>query len=221
MISLGSSTILLRSSRVVAFGAHGSPCAPQTDRCAANEFLCRSCNFSSHLPRSPQASNPLIFLALTNTLLACIAPFFSTWEFSRAACVRAPVPVLQAKAKSMRSLGGCQSIHPFVRRSVRAHARKLFLSGKIPDVSQQDLEQDLYATFLPRNEKYDPSRSSYRTFVERAVGNCARRWSRRREPRSEAGSLRRSPSASFPSKPKTARRWTPKMLSGRIGCAAG
>ena len=73
----------------------------------------------------------------------------------------------------MRSLGGCQSIHPFVRRSVRAHARKLFLSGKIPDVSQQDLEQDLYATFLPRNEKYDPSRSSYRTFVERAVGNCA------------------------------------------------
>jgi DNA-directed RNA polymerase specialized sigma24 family protein len=73
----------------------------------------------------------------------------------------------------MRSSGDCQSIHPFVRRSVRAHARKLFLSGKIPDACQQDLEQDLYVAFLPRNEKYDPSRSSYRTFVERAVGNCA------------------------------------------------
>ena len=73
----------------------------------------------------------------------------------------------------MRSLGDCQSVHPFVRRSVRAHARKLFLSGKIPNASQQDLEQDLYAAFLPRDEKYDPSRSSYRTFVERAVGNCA------------------------------------------------
>lgn len=71
------------------------------------------------------------------------------------------------------SLGDCQSIHPNVRRSVRAHARKLFLSGKIPDASQQDLEQDLYVAFLPRNQKFDPGRSSYRTFVERVVGNCA------------------------------------------------
>ena len=73
----------------------------------------------------------------------------------------------------MRSSGDCQSIHPFVRRSVRAHARKLFLSGRIPDASQRDIEQDLYVAFLPRNEKYDPSRASYRTFVERAVDNCA------------------------------------------------
>ena len=73
----------------------------------------------------------------------------------------------------MRHSGDRQSIHPFVRRSVRAHARRLFLSGKIPNACQQDLEQELYAAFLPRDEKYDPSRSSYRTFVERAVGNCA------------------------------------------------
>ncbi len=71
------------------------------------------------------------------------------------------------------SLGDCQSIHPNVRRSVRAHARKLFLSGMFPGACQRDLEQELYAAFLPRNDKYDPSRASYRTFVERAVGNCA------------------------------------------------
>lgn len=73
----------------------------------------------------------------------------------------------------MRSLGNCQSVHPYVRRSVRAHARKLFLSGMFPDACQRDLEQELYAAFLPRNDKYDPTRASYRTFVERAVGNCA------------------------------------------------
>ena len=82
------------------------------------------------------------------------------------------MPVLQATAKSM-SLSDCQSVHPYVHRSIRAHARKLFLSGKIPDACQRDLEQELYAAFLPRNDKYDPSRASYRTFVERAVGNCA------------------------------------------------
>lgn len=73
----------------------------------------------------------------------------------------------------MRSHGDCQPVHPFVRRSIRAHARKLFVSGKIPNASQQDIEQDLYVAFLPRNKKYDPSRSAYRTFVERVVGNCA------------------------------------------------
>lgn len=73
----------------------------------------------------------------------------------------------------MRSVGDCQTIHPCVRRSVRAHARKLSRSGKIPDASEQDLEQELYLAFLPRHQKYDPHRSSYRTFVERVVGNCA------------------------------------------------
>lgn len=73
----------------------------------------------------------------------------------------------------MRSIAGCKPIHPNVRRSVKAHARRIFFSRRVPHASQADIEQELYAAFYERQNKYDSSRSSFRTFVERIVRNCA------------------------------------------------
>ena len=53
----------------------------------------------------------------------------------------------------MRSIAGCKPIHPHVRRSVRVHARRIFLSRRIPHTSLADIEQDLYAAFYERQDK--------------------------------------------------------------------
>ncbi len=73
----------------------------------------------------------------------------------------------------MRSIAGCKPIHPHVRRSVQAHARRIFLSRRVPHLSQADIAQELYAAFYERQNKYDSSRASFRTFAERIVKNCA------------------------------------------------
>src|SRR5690242_6348783 len=56
-------------------------------------------------------------------------------------------------------------------RHIRATARRLFRSGAVPGMDQEDIQQDLILDLWYRRRAFDPSRASFRTFADRIVAH--------------------------------------------------
>lgn len=62
-------------------------------------------------------------------------------------------------------------LDPHVVQNIRATARRLARANAVPGMDAEDFEQDLVADLWRRQDAYDPSRASFRTFAARIVAN--------------------------------------------------
>ena len=60
-------------------------------------------------------------------------------------------------------------LDPQVVQNIRATARRLARTNAVPGMEVEDYEQDLVMDLWRRQEAYDPSRASFRTFAARIV----------------------------------------------------
>lgn len=62
-------------------------------------------------------------------------------------------------------------LDPHVVQNIRATARRLARTNAVPGMEVEDYEQDLVMDLWRRQDAYDPSRASFRTFAARVVAH--------------------------------------------------